>query len=258
MRAPASGALWLIVELSVAGARRHVDEQIIEIAPLHLSQKLRERAVHHRAAPDERFIVGNEKAHGHEANAAASDGLNAIALERLGALFLHAEHERDAGAVDVGVEKADLRAELAESDGEIHGDRALTDAALTARHRDDVLDVGQNDSSRSARIGRFRRGRVRMRRSLRSRFGANHDFDGLNAVDRFHGFHGRFPQTFGLGAGGARLDLELHEPFFDLELLDGSRRHQIPLGHGVCHGGEGRPDRFETYGLIALEKHVPF
>jgi hypothetical protein len=56
-------------------------------------------------------------------------------------LAFEAEHARDRGAVDVGVEQADALAELFECDGEIDGNRRLADTALAARHGDDGADA---------------------------------------------------------------------------------------------------------------------
>jgi hypothetical protein len=51
----------------------------------------------------------------------------------------NAQHQRDAGAVDVGVEQARAEAELRQRQGEVDGDSALADAALAAAHGDDLL-----------------------------------------------------------------------------------------------------------------------
>ena len=53
-----------------------------------------------------------------------------------------AEHERDIGTGDVGVEEADRRPGPGERDGKVDRDRALADAALARRHGDDVLYAG--------------------------------------------------------------------------------------------------------------------
>ena len=44
-------------ERHVAGARRHVDDEVVEIDPAHFAEELLQRAVQHRAAPDDRRIV---------------------------------------------------------------------------------------------------------------------------------------------------------------------------------------------------------
>src|SRR5215467_1535381 len=40
-------------ERHVAGARRHVDDEIVEIHPLHFAKELLQRAVQHRPSPDD-------------------------------------------------------------------------------------------------------------------------------------------------------------------------------------------------------------
>ena len=63
----------------------------------------------------------------------AADGLDAAFLGGGGA-FVRAEHEADAGAVNVAIAEADLAIVFfaAEGDGEIGGDGGFADAALAA------------------------------------------------------------------------------------------------------------------------------
>ena len=48
-------------ERGVAGARRQVDDEVVELAPLHVAQELGDRAVDQRPAPDDRRIAGFRK-----------------------------------------------------------------------------------------------------------------------------------------------------------------------------------------------------
>jgi hypothetical protein len=43
-------------ELDVAGARRQVHDEVVEVAPLGLGEELLERLRHHRAAPHHRRV----------------------------------------------------------------------------------------------------------------------------------------------------------------------------------------------------------
>ncbi len=91
--------------------------------------------------------------------------LEAVGLDRDDAVVEHpgpapgAEHERQVGPVDVGVDDSDVGAGLGERQGEIHGDGGLADAALARRHGDRVLDLGNH--VRGA-LGRGRRGGLRV------------------------------------------------------------------------------------------------
>ena len=58
----------------VAGAGRQVDDQVIELRPLGVvEQQLLERAVRHRAAPDERLVLLDERADRDRVNAVHVD-----------------------------------------------------------------------------------------------------------------------------------------------------------------------------------------
>ena len=58
----------------VAGAGRHVDDQVVEVLPRHFAEELLDGAVQHRPAPDDRRIVV-----GHEPD---RDDLHAVLLRR--------------------------------------------------------------------------------------------------------------------------------------------------------------------------------
>lgn len=44
-------------ELDVAGARREIDDEIVEFAPIDVTQELLNHRIEHGAAPDERFVA---------------------------------------------------------------------------------------------------------------------------------------------------------------------------------------------------------
>ena len=126
-------------QLRVAGARRQVDDQVVERAPFDVAEELLERLHHHRPAPDHRRVGLHDEAERHQ--------LHAVLLQRQDAVADHprlgdAEHHRHRGAVDVGVEQADAMAELRQRQREVGGDGRLADAALAAGDRHHVADLG--------------------------------------------------------------------------------------------------------------------
>ena len=54
-------------QLGIAGARRHIDHQDVELTPFDIAQHLLQGALHHRAAPDHRRVLGHHEAHRHAA-----------------------------------------------------------------------------------------------------------------------------------------------------------------------------------------------
>src|SRR5579883_2181132 len=126
-------------ELDVAGAGREVDEEVIEFAPVDAAQELLDDAVEHRATPDQGLVAGVQESHRHYAHAVLFERLDAFANRvRRGA---NAHHERDVGAVDVGIEQANLVASTRERDGEVDRDGGFAYTAFTGSDRDQVLDA---------------------------------------------------------------------------------------------------------------------
>ena len=61
-------------ELRVAGSRRHVDDEVVELAPRDVAQELRDDLHHDRPAPDRRLVALDQEAE--------ADDLDAVRLER--------------------------------------------------------------------------------------------------------------------------------------------------------------------------------
>ena len=92
-------------ELRVAGAGRHVEDEVVERAPHHVAQHLLDERVDHRTAPDQRFFLLHEEPDRHH--------LDPVGLDRDDAVLEHAwaaaraEHHRNIRAVHVGVDDPD-------------------------------------------------------------------------------------------------------------------------------------------------------
>jgi hypothetical protein len=63
--APVSGTLLAQRELDVAGARGHVDDQVVQVFPVGLAHQLLQRLAGHGAAPDHGLVFVHQKADGH-------------------------------------------------------------------------------------------------------------------------------------------------------------------------------------------------
>ena len=68
----------------VAGARRQVEQQHVEVAPEHVGEELLQRAVQHRAAPDDRGVALGEHADRDDLHAVAPRGGRIIFSTRVG------------------------------------------------------------------------------------------------------------------------------------------------------------------------------
>ena len=128
-------------QLDVAGAGRHVDDEVVDLAPVRVLQQLLERLRDHRAAPDHRRVLVDHEADRHRLHAVRLHRLERLAVVGLRAAG-DAEHRRLRRPVDVGVEDADGGAFRRQREREVHRGGGLAHAALAARHGDDVLHAG--------------------------------------------------------------------------------------------------------------------
>ena len=115
---------------------RHVDDERVQLAPVHVGQELLERLVQHRPAPHDRRVVVQEEPDRHQLQLAA-DWRDDHPVDQH-RLLVNAEHVRDRVAVDVGVEDPRPVSEPLEGRGEVGGERRLADAALAARDGQDA------------------------------------------------------------------------------------------------------------------------
>ena len=101
--------------LDVAGARRHVDEEVVELSPVHVAQELLDRLGEHQPAPHQGRLLADEEAGRHDLERAGAHP--ALVRDDLGLvrpvdpLGLHPigdpEQPRHREAPNVGIEHAD-------------------------------------------------------------------------------------------------------------------------------------------------------
>ena len=139
----------------VAGPRRQVEQQVLELAPGDVLEELLDRLVQHRAAPDDGRVLLDEEADRHHLDAAGRVQRQDLALAVDVGLGVDAEHARDRVAVDVAVEGAGRVAFGGQRRGQVGGHRRLADAALAGGDADHVLDLGQRPCRQLAAAERF-------------------------------------------------------------------------------------------------------
>ena len=211
--------------MHVAGTRRQIHHEIVQLAPVHAEQALLERLVRHRAAPDQRLISGAHVAHRHELHAVGQAGIDPLVLARLGRLA-RAHQNGNAGAVDVGVEESHPRPALRERDGEIGRDGRLADAALSASDGDDVPDALED---------------ARVRRRGPAHLGGHVDPHFRDTGDSCQNrLLGLLPEAVLDGAGGGgQVDVKGDGRTFDLQVSHEVEAHDIPVQVGIHDGAEG-------------------
>jgi hypothetical protein len=133
--APVMGAVWM---------------RVVELAPIHAAQKLLDDAVQHGAAPDQGLVAGIQEAHGHQLHAELIEGLDALAVGHGGAIDAH--HQRDVGAVDVGIHQAGGVAQFGERHGQVHRHGGFSDAAFAGAYRDQIFHTRNGQLGRLPRL----------------------------------------------------------------------------------------------------------
>ena len=222
-------------QLRIAGARRHVDHQHVELAPLHVAQHLFERARHHGAAPDHRRVLVDDVADRHGLETVTLDRLQRLAVDRFG-LLLDVEHARHRGAVDVGIEQAGADAVGGKAERQVHRGGRLADAALARGDGDDVLHARHVDAAAAAG-GLGRRSAVavamRVRRRRSRRCGALGGHDGRRRQHARHGAHGLFAGLAQRLQGGAAGGVDI-EGDGDMAAADGDAAHHALRHDALC------------------------
>ena len=176
-------------ELGVPGARRHVHQEIVELAPVDIPQELLNHLHDDGAAPDGRRIALDQEPDRHEFDAVDFQGPDPAAADDR--LLEGSEHAGDVGAVDVRIHQPHSVTLTRQGDGQVGGDGGLPHSALPGAHRDDAAKVrllaGLLGRDRSSRLGPGPRRRVG---GLGRPGGIDHrDLDPIlaHAVDCLHG-----------------------------------------------------------------------
>ena len=133
----------------IAGTRRQVEEENIEIAPEYVRQELLQCAVEHRSAPDDGRVTLHELPNRDVLNA-VGDGRQQHFIIKHGGAVGRAEQAGHGVAVNIGIDNAHLQALIRQRCGQVDGHRGLADATLTRRHR---KDAGRRIGLRKRNLG---------------------------------------------------------------------------------------------------------
>jgi len=231
----------------VAGAGRHVDQEEVGLAPVHVGEELLQGLVQHRAPPDDGLVLAGEEAHG-DALHVVGDRRHDHLVDDHGRL-VDAEHAGHREAVHVGIEDADFVAETGEGDGDVHRDRGLADAALAARdaeHARAGACLGEGDVGRlllplSLRLACLQT--LPQRVALLVGHHAEGDVDMVDAVEGLH----RVRDPVGeLGAqraaGDGEGDVDGDGGAVDVDATNHVEVDDAPVQLGILHGAKGLDD----------------
>jgi len=110
--------LWGHGKLNVAGARRHVDHQNIQLTPIDIAHHLLKGRLNHRSTPNHRRVFFNQKSHGHDLDAKILHGIKGFAIGRSRPTG-NAHHARHGRAVNIRIQQAHLVASGCQTQGQI-------------------------------------------------------------------------------------------------------------------------------------------
>ena len=131
-------------ERDVAGARRHVDQQVVQIPPVGLVEQLIQGLGGHRPAPDHGLVGFDQEADAHHLHTVVLHRLDGLAVGTLGAAG-DTHHHGLAGAVDVGIQDAHAGAFGGQGQRQVDGRGALAHAALARSHGNDAVSYTHLD-----------------------------------------------------------------------------------------------------------------
>jgi len=191
-------------ERRVACARWQVDDQVIQLAPFHVAEKLADCRVEHRAAPDQWLPWLDQEAHRHHLHAVGL-GRDKFVPARVGHMR-DAHHRGHIGTVDIGVQQAYARAAGRERHSNVDRHGTLSNAALARGNRNRIADRHINQPAHASIVG-----------NIRFELEA-HRFHARNGQHGLAGFPFDLP-TQGAGRGGehnGKADLRI----FDRQVAD--------------------------------------
>lgn len=128
-------------QLNITGARRQIEDEHIQLAPLDLMKQLLQRLHDHQAAPDDRLLLADQISDAHALDAIVLHGDKSSLVGQPGlARFRQVQQSRDRRPEDVRVEQPGPAPLPRERQTEVDGERGFSYAALGAGHGDDLGD----------------------------------------------------------------------------------------------------------------------
>ena len=131
-------------EVDVGCARRHINEEVVEFAPVGIGDELTQCVACHTATPKHSAIFVDYETDGEQLDAIFLHWYNlvdAVDLFHVELLIFKTKHFRHRRTEDVGIEKTDLVAFCCESDSKVGSDSRFTYATFARRYADDVLNA---------------------------------------------------------------------------------------------------------------------
>ena len=208
-------------QLHIPGAGRQVDDQHVQLAPVHLPQHLLQRPHQHRTAPDDCLVLFHHEADGHHSDAMGVQRFDDLAIGRCG-LALGAHHPRLRGTIYIGIQQPHLAPGLGQRHRQVGRHGGFAHPALARSNGQDAIHtcgLGRAGLRRRMTTHLQLRRVLRFRRGLVGGQNARHGFDtGQVAHDRLGG--GLHAAHLARHFGRGRLDHEAHGAAVDTQRAD--------------------------------------
>ncbi len=127
-------------QLRIPRARRHVQNQHVQLAPFHFAHHLHQGGNHHRAAPDHRRFLVHQEPHRHHLQTILVNRHNPF-VHDIGPLG-DPHQTRDRRAVDIRIQQTNLQPQRPQAQRKIDRGGRFANPALARRHRQNRLHPG--------------------------------------------------------------------------------------------------------------------
>nr|ACM91076.1 ATPase [uncultured bacterium 34R1] len=222
-------------EVNVARARRHINDEVVEFAPVGIVDKLFQGIARHCAAPQHGFILIDHKAyreHLHAIFLSRHNQVAAVHFTHIELLVFQTQHLGHRGAENVGVEQTHAVALHGKRHGQVHRHGRLPYSAFARRNAYDVLHARQ-------RHLRFLLGLESHGSDVSLDF---HFFAHIGVHGHFGGTHHRFDEGVG---GFLEYDRERNLVAVDAHIVGHHAHfHDILAGTGITHMLQSFDDKF--------------
>ena len=133
--------------MNIACARRSIKDEVIQVAPVSISNQLLQGRASHTATPQGSRGRTYEEADTQQFHTILLYRFNQIStvlVNRIRTLLLNTEHLRHGRTEDISIEQTHLIAQLSQGNGEIGRNGTLAYSTLTGAYSDDVLHLWQH------------------------------------------------------------------------------------------------------------------
>ncbi len=173
--------------MDVAGTRRHINQEIIEFAPIGITNQLAQGIRRHAATPQHRGVFINKKTYRKQLHPVAFMGNNkfsAVDMVHIKLGILHTEHFRHRRAEYIGIKQPHLVAFTGKSHSQVRGHGRFPHPTFSGAYADNIFHLSERPDGRlRSFLARFNRD-IPLYVDLRRDIGGNRRFRGLD--ERFY------------------------------------------------------------------------